>query len=144
MTVPVGEQAAMEIFVGDRPPTAVITGANLQLVGVLHTLQRLGLTVGRDVAVAACDDVPIASLHNPPITVVARDTRQLGREAAGLLLARLAQPQKAFQTLHLPTEVVIRRSTELGTVPAGGGRWTDRQADEQTVSAPGPRFARSE
>lgn len=113
MSVRAGEDAAREILARQPKPTAVITGANLQLVGVLRTMQELGLSIGADVALAACDDVPIASLHAPPITVVARDTRQLGREAANLLLERLADPGAPARTLHLPTHVLTRESTQM-------------------------------
>lgn len=82
----------------------MITGVRLQLVGVLHTLQRLGLMVGRDVASAAYDDMPI----RPAQPAHRRGcTRHLGREAAGLLLALLAHPRKPLRILQLHTEIII-------------------------------------
>ncbi|MCE0485458.1 substrate-binding domain-containing protein [Ornithinimicrobium sp. EGI L100131] len=120
MSVRAGQDAAREVLSRHPRPTAIITGANLQLVGVLKTMQELGLRVGKDVALAACDDVPIASLYAPPITVVARDTRQLGREAADLLLERLGDPARPARTIHLPTHVLTRASTQTLGAPEAG------------------------
>ena len=39
-----------------------------------------------------CDEVDASRLHEPPIDVVARDTLEMGRVGAELLLARLADP----------------------------------------------------
>lgn len=114
MSVEHGEAATAALLDNGEPPTAILVGGNLQLVGVLRTLRERGVRVGEDIAVAACDDVPIAALHDPPITVIARDTRQLGREAAGLLLRRLSDPDGEPEALHLPTAIINRESTAHG------------------------------
>jgi LacI family transcriptional regulator len=93
----------------DVRPTALISGGNLVLIGLLRALHEAGApVVGQDLSLVSCDDVPLAELHYPPITVVARDTVEMGRVAARLVLERLhgANPR----TVTLPTQLVVRSS----------------------------------
>jgi len=70
----------------------------------------LNLTVGSDVALVSCDEVPLAELHTPPITVIERDPVRMGELAAELLLERMGTDGAARRIL-LPTSLVIRDST---------------------------------
>jgi len=106
-----GEQATLDLLASDRPPTAMIAGGNLLLTGVLRALRRRKLTVGRDIALVSCDEVPLTELHSPPITVIARDAVHMGDLAAELLLERLvgdAEPRRAV----VPTSLIVRDSTK--------------------------------
>lgn len=105
-----GEEATLELFSSGAPPTALIAGGNLLLTGVLRALRRLNLTVGKDVALVSCDEVPLAELHTPPITVIERDAVRMGELAAELLLERLGTDGAARRIL-VPTSLVIRDST---------------------------------
>ncbi len=98
-------------FAPDEQPTAVIAGGNLVLVGVLRALQRHKVRVGRDVSLVSCDDVPLADLYNPPITVVVRDTVEMGAAAARLILDRLSEGGTEPEKVVLPTRLLVRGST---------------------------------
>jgi LacI family transcriptional regulator len=111
-----GQQATHELLDRDDPPTAVIAGSNQILVGCLRALARRGVQVGHDISLVACDDVPLAELYSPPISVVRRDTIRLGRTGAELLLRRLADAAGP-ETAVIPTTFVVRGST---VAPARG------------------------
>lgn len=98
-----------------RPPTAVIAGGNQLLAGALAELHARRLTLPRDLSLVSCDDVALARLLRPPIAVVRRDTRELGRCAAELLLQQLGGRAELRRVL-LPTEFVARDS--IGPPPA--------------------------
>lgn len=108
-----GEETAERLLAlrPDRRPTAIIAGGNLVLVGVLRVLQRHGVRVARDVSLVSCDDVPLTQLYDPPITVVARDTVEMGAAAARLILDRLGEGETTPETVVLPTRLVVRAST---------------------------------
>lgn len=94
-------------------PTAIIAGGNLVLIGLLRTLQRHHIKIGPDISVISCDDVPLAELYSPPITVIARDTIRMGTTAAEMMLSLLAEDDNARQR-HLKvlqTRLTIRGST---------------------------------
>ena len=94
----------------DEPPTAIIAGGNQPLVGCLRAFARHGIRPGRDIALVTCDDVPLAQLYDPPISVVGRDTVGLGREAAELLLRHL-RGDLVPRTVILPMSFELRASS---------------------------------
>ncbi|MFT4436400.1 LacI family DNA-binding transcriptional regulator [Caballeronia sp. 15715] len=104
-----GEQAMDELLSGDAPPSAVILGGNQLLEGALRVVHRRGLTLGVDLSLVSCDDLPLCRLHHPPIATVMRDTALLGRRAAELLLAQLREPGVTEPVL-LPTWFEPRES----------------------------------
>jgi len=106
-----GERTTDELLALDDPPTAIISGGNLLLTGVLRSLRAARCRVGRDIAVISCDDMALAELHTPPITVIARDTVRMGKLAAELMLERLASPDAPPRVERVPTNLVVRKST---------------------------------
>ena len=105
-----GRKAARSLLDRDVPPTALIAGGNQLLVGCLAELVDRGLRIGTDISLASCDAIPMTDLYQPPIAVVRRDNREIGRTAARLLLARLADDTLLAETVTLPTTWVRRAS----------------------------------
>ncbi len=104
-----GRDATRRLLDDPQPPTAIITGGNQLLAGTISELQARGLRVGADVSIVSCDTISTTELHQPPIAVVRRDTVELGRRAAELLLRRL-DGAAAPESVTLPTEFVPRAS----------------------------------
>lgn len=82
----------------------------------MRGLRRLGAQ--RRIALVGFDDVQLADLLDPPITVVAQDPPALGRTAARLLLTRLDGGEGPSQHVVVATRLVIRGS---GEIPPGAG-----------------------
>jgi LacI family transcriptional regulator len=104
-----GRDATRRLLEVEEPPTAIITGGNQLLAGTLEELRDRSLLVGADISIVSCDTISTTELHQPPIAVVRRDTVELGRRAAELLLRRL-EGAAAPETVTLPTEFVARAS----------------------------------
>lgn len=117
---------ALLLLQGDPPPSALIVAGNIILTGALMALQDLGMQVGRDIALVACDDIHLTRLYRPPITAIRRDLQLLGVTAARLLLQGMqAGADTAERVITLPTELVLRESTQVArvqTVNAHRGR----------------------
>jgi LacI family transcriptional regulator len=103
------ESAAAELLAMADPPTAFFTTNNRNTLGVLWALRRRGLRRG----LVGFDDFELAGLLDPPVTVVAYDTAELGRRAADLLFARLDGDRSPAQRLIVETRLVERGSGEL-------------------------------
>lgn len=84
-----GAIATAELLDSSEPPTAIIAGSNQVLVGVLRTLRQRGMRVPTDISVVTCDHVPLAELVEPALATIYRDSAELGRQAAAMLLRRL-------------------------------------------------------
>lgn len=99
-------------------PTAVVVANNLMTAGALVALGALGVRVPDELSVVGFDDLPLATLLDPPLTVVSRPDVEEGAAAARLLVERLHAAEHV-PTAHvtLPVELLVRGST--GPVPKG-------------------------
>jgi LacI family transcriptional regulator len=95
----------------EAAPTALFASQNLITIGAIHALHLHGLQ--HLVALVGFDDVELAGLLDPGITVVAQDPYAIGRAAAELLFARIDGYSGASQHRTISTRLVIRGSGEI-------------------------------
>lgn len=105
------EAAVHALLTAPEPPTALFTSQNLITVGAVRTLRRLGLQ--HEVALVGFDDVQLADLLDPGVTVVAQDAPRIGALAAQRVFDRLAAPDLPTETIVVPTRLVPRGSGEI-------------------------------
>lgn len=98
------------------PATAAIGVNDTIAFGMMTGLRDRGLEPGVDFAVAGFDDVPEAAMARPALTTVSTQPHLIGKEAAALLLRRIADPSGPCERVILPTRLIIRESC------GGGGR----------------------
>ncbi|MCX5401557.1 LacI family DNA-binding transcriptional regulator [Streptomyces sp. NBC_00102] len=96
------------------PPTALLSGNNVMTIGVLTELSR---SRRKDLAVVAFDDVPMAGILDPGLTVVAQNPVAMGELAGALAIERLDGDRSRGRTVTVETRLVPRGSGEL---PAPG------------------------
>ena len=104
-------QVTRELFASPDTPTAIFTAQNLLTIGARMALQHMGAE--RTVAHVGFDDIPLAELLDPGITVIAQDPPALGELAAQMLLHRLRDPHGAPETVEVPTTMLTRGSGEI-------------------------------
>jgi len=104
-----GRSATAELLDATPAPTAIVAGGNQVLAGALREIVARDLRVGTDVSLVSCDEISVTELFNPPIAVIRRDTGELGRRAAQLLLEHLRGDHEPREVV-LPTEFVPRPS----------------------------------
>jgi LacI family transcriptional regulator len=100
---------------GKDPPTALFAGQNLISMGVVRALHARGRQ--HEVAMVSFDDIPLADVVQPGVSVVAQDPHALGRSAAELLFSRLDGHEGPSRHVVIPTRLIERGSGELP--PAG-------------------------
>jgi LacI family transcriptional regulator len=108
-----------ELFTAPDAPTAIFTAQNLLTIGARMALQHMGAE--RIIAHVGFDDIPLAELLDPGITVIAQDPPALGELAAQLLLHRIRDPHGTPETVEVPTNLLTRGS---GEIPPPGARET--------------------
>ncbi|HZU93229.1 MAG TPA: substrate-binding domain-containing protein, partial [Microbacterium sp.] len=94
-----------------EPPTAVFSAQNLITIGALHALRDAGCS--HTVALVGFDDLPLADLLDPGVTVVAQDPQEIGRRAAERLFALLEGPDDEPIRDVVPTRLIPRGSGEI-------------------------------
>jgi LacI family transcriptional regulator, galactose operon repressor len=107
--------AAKEVLRAPKPPTALFTAQNLVTIGALHALRELGLE--HTTALVGFDDVELADLLEPAVTVVAQDPAAMGRAAAEILFRRLDGDHSPPEQIVIGVELIVRGS---GEIPAPG------------------------
>jgi LacI family transcriptional regulator len=103
------EAATRELLALPDPPTALFTGNNRITIGALQALDGHN----RRVALVGFDDFELAEMLPLPVTVIAYDAAELGRQAADLLVRRLAGDARPPGKVVLPTNLIARGSGEL-------------------------------
>jgi LacI family transcriptional regulator len=105
------EAAVTELLGQPRPPTALFTAQNLITIGAFRALRRLGLH--KRVALLGFDDILLADLLEPGITVMAQDPAAIGRTAAETLFRRLDGDRSPSQHHTVLTRMITRGSGEI-------------------------------
>lgn len=95
----------------DHPPTALFSSHYLLTLGTIRALHDLRLQ--ETVALIGFDDIVLADLVRPGITVMAQDPTRLGTLAAERLFARLDGDVSPVQTVVVPAELIARGSGEI-------------------------------
>jgi LacI family transcriptional regulator len=95
--------------------TAIVAGNDMIALGCYAALAAAGRRCPDDVSVTGHNDMPFVAQAQPPLTTVAIPARELGAEAARVLLARLRGEEVPARVL-LPTRLIPRGST---AAPAG-------------------------
>jgi LacI family transcriptional regulator len=103
------EAATRELLALPEPPTALFSGNNRITIGALRALD----VHDRRVALVGFDDFELAEMLALPVTVIAYDAAELGRQAAELLARRLAGDARPPGQVVLPTNLIARGSGEV-------------------------------
>jgi LacI family transcriptional regulator len=107
-------RAVEELLALPHPPTALFTSQNLLTIGGVRALRRAGLE--RRIALIGFDDVALADILDPPISVAAQDPQAMGRAAADLLFRRLDGDRSPSEHHVIPVKLIARGSGEISPV----------------------------
>ena len=91
-------------------PTAIITGNDLQALGVYQAAREARLHIPEDVSVVGFDDLPVARWVGPPLTTVRQPLYEMAVAAAELVLA-VARGDQVQMRIELATKLIVREST---------------------------------
>ncbi|MEV7394659.1 LacI family DNA-binding transcriptional regulator [Streptomyces sp. NPDC091215] len=106
-----GLQGARELLARPRRPTAVFAGADIVAMGVLDAFAEAGIRAPEDVSVAGYDNTSFAAFGPISLTSVDQGGHEMGRNAARLLLERIADRTKPSVQVRLSPTLVPRRTT---------------------------------
>ncbi|MET9381739.1 LacI family DNA-binding transcriptional regulator [Streptomyces sp. NPDC002928] len=95
---------------GPDPATALVAG---NMDTTLAVLRHLGPQAASRLALVGFDEVPLADLLQPALTVIAQQTSEIGQTAVELLRARIADPGRPVQTVIVPVTLKVRGSGEV-------------------------------
>jgi LacI family transcriptional regulator len=108
-----GYSAAQTLLSQGDPPTAVVASSDLMALGVMSAAQDQGLDVGRDIAVAGFDDIPLADTSHPTLTTVRQPAYPIGQRLGQMLVAAACGEPLSKRHVLMEPSLIIRQSTDL-------------------------------
>ena len=101
---PSGVEQGTELMKLNVRPTAIFAMNDTMAAGCYRAIKNHGLRIPADISVVGFDNREIAYLINPPMTTVELPNKQIGFQAANLLLARLKDSKVAVENIVLPLQ----------------------------------------
>jgi len=93
-------------------PQAIMAASDASACGVMKALLEHGKRIPEDVAVTGFGgDVTVLDSRLPTLTTVQQPMKEIGREAAKMLLLRIAQPGLPLENKFFSSQLVLRRSS---------------------------------
>jgi LacI family transcriptional regulator len=102
---------ALRYLSNNEQPTAILSAQNFVTVGVTQALHQLGLQ--DRIAQVGFDDVDLAAVVTPGITVVPQYPSDLGRRAAETLFDRIDNPTRPLVREITASPIIVRGSGEI-------------------------------
>jgi LacI family transcriptional regulator len=107
-----GYQAALKLMGVHPAPTAMFVANNLMTIGALRAIHDLGIRMPEEISFVGFDDLEVAELLDPPLTVIRRPTSEQGVLAMRLLVKRVRGEESGPPlVIRMETEIVVRGST---------------------------------
>jgi LacI family transcriptional regulator len=104
-----GVRAGEELLAADERPDCVFAANDMMALGCIFAFRRAGLRVPEDIGLAGFEDIPLASVTQPPLTSVRVDIARLGTDAFTMLLERMADG--AVPSRIVAPQLMVRNST---------------------------------
>ncbi|HEY4553693.1 MAG TPA: LacI family DNA-binding transcriptional regulator [Bacillaceae bacterium] len=106
-----GRDAVSELMKLEKPPTALMVADDLMALGVLNTLDDMGISVPEDISIVSFNNVLFSEMAKPPLTSVDINIFTLGYEAAKNLILKIDNPAEPVKRIIVPHKLVVRTST---------------------------------
>lgn len=96
----------------DKTDTEIATA----IIGCISGIHQVGRTLGKDVfltqqvALIGFEDMLHVNLTSPSFTYVSSASEETGRQAAGLIIGQLKEPERQIQRITLSGQLITRES----------------------------------
>jgi LacI family fructose operon transcriptional repressor len=106
-----GYDAALALLDANDRPDAIFTSNSLLTAGVFQAMRDRKISVPKEVALVGFDETTWEAMVDPPITVMAQPTEEIGKTATELLFQRIQQPSRPPETVTLKGSLIARESS---------------------------------
>ena len=100
-----------DLFALASAPTAAVCYNDAVALGLMLGLAHHGRRPGVDFALTGFDDIPEAAVAMPPLTTLAADPRERGRQAARIALGQAGAGTRTHAPVVAPVRLVERESS---------------------------------
>lgn len=109
-----GTKAMERLFSRNVKPDAVFCGNDTTALSAIIFLQENGIKVPADVLIVGFSNEPFSAVVSPSISTIKQPGFEMGKKAAALIIEQIKLKDKParFQHIVMPTELIIRESTQ--------------------------------
>lgn len=108
-----GEDAVVALMSLNEPPTALVVTDDVMTLGVYQMLNKVGLSIPKDLSIVSFNNLMISEMSVPPMTTVDINIFGLGNEATKLLIEQIRNPEFPKRHIVLPTKLIERESCHI-------------------------------
>ncbi len=94
-----------------NPPDAIFCGNDTTALSVMIYLRDKGIRIPQDLGIVGFSNEPFSKVVSPSISTIAQPGFEMGQKAAELIIRKIENREKTYQTIVLPTELIIRDSS---------------------------------
>jgi len=106
-----GSVAAQQLISLTNPPDAIFCGNDTTALSVMIYLRDKGFRIPQDIGIVGFSNEPFSKVVSPSISTIAQPGFEMGQKAAELIIRKIENKERTYQTIVLPTELIIRESS---------------------------------
>jgi LacI family transcriptional regulator len=103
--------AAKQLMSLPNPPDALFCGNDTTALTVMIYLRDLGIRIPEEIGIVGFSNEPFSKVVSPSISTIAQPGFEMGQKAAELIIRKIENKELTYQTITLPTELIIRESS---------------------------------
>ncbi len=105
-----GYKQAMKLLELEEPPTAIFATNYDMTLGVIKALNQKKLQIAKDISVVGFDNLSIAEIIQPTLTIVTQPMKTLAKKAAELIVKRIDKKEE----LSFPCNITLQAKLIMG------------------------------
>lgn len=94
-----------------NPPDAAFCGNDTTALSVMIYLRDKGVRIPDDFGIVGFSNEPFSKVVSPSISTIIQPGFTMGQKAAELIIQKIENKERTFQTIVLPTELIVRESS---------------------------------
>ncbi|WP_423127350.1 LacI family DNA-binding transcriptional regulator [Gaoshiqia sp. Z1-71] len=108
-----GQEAIKQLLALPHPPDAVFCGNDTSALSMIVYLKKNGMNIPEEFGIIGFSNEPFSEVVTPSISTLKQPAFEMGVKAAELLIEEIDAKNKSkrYQTIIMPTELVVRESS---------------------------------
>ena len=108
-----GYDLLIELMSSNNPPTALFVTNYEMTLGSIIAINEKGIKIPDDLSIIGFDNLEMSRIVNPPLSIVAQPTEEIGKTAADIILKRLKGDMQDFpEIISLKTDLMLKKSVK--------------------------------
>ncbi|MDX1283475.1 MAG: LacI family DNA-binding transcriptional regulator [Draconibacterium sp.] len=112
-----GTRAIKHLLKNKNRPDAIFCANDTTALSTIIHIQSIGLNVPNDIAIVGFSNEPFSEVVTPSISTIKQPGFLMGQKAAKLIIQQINSKkiETNFETITMPTELIVRNSSQLKT-----------------------------